>query len=148
MPMKMPVRGPMRLPSQPNSSAAGKPTNCVISSAVMQAACFEAERQAVVHRHLDDGVHAVDVEPVREQEQQQRAVAAQVRDGVAELAQARRESPRRTAARAPRAARARSSITGIVNTSHHTPTVTNDSRTACARIRDAEHRRLRAPSAR
>ena len=40
------------------------------------------------------------------------------------------------------ASRARRSITGMVNTSHHTATVTNDTRTACARIREAEQRGL------
>ncbi len=36
----MPVRGPIFLPIQPNASAAGNPTNCVIRRAVISADWF------------------------------------------------------------------------------------------------------------
>ena len=41
--MKIPLRAPIKLPSQPNASAAGKPTNCVISRAAIRLCCGEAE---------------------------------------------------------------------------------------------------------
>ena len=99
-----------------------------------QCAGVEAERRAVVHRHLDDGVHAVDVEPVRHQEHDQGAVLAHVRDGVAQLAEA--DADGRAKARCgPRCCSRTQRITGMVNNSHHTATVTNDSCTAWAESR-------------
>jgi hypothetical protein len=37
--MKIPLRAPILLPIQPNASAAGKATNCVISSAAIRLCC-------------------------------------------------------------------------------------------------------------
>ena len=128
----MPRCGPMRSPSQPNSSAAGKPTNCVTSSARQQLAGVEPERRAVVHRHLDDGVHAVDVEPVREQEHDAACGTGAGARWCCRVRESRRESRRRMPSCGPRCCSRTPRITGIVNSSHHTATVTNDTCTACA----------------
>ena len=93
---------------------------------------------AVVHRHLDDGVHAVDVEPVRQQEHHDGAVLAHVGDGAAELAEpdahglAEGRCGPRCCSRTPR-------ISGIVNSSHQTATVTKDTRTASAASASPNH---------
>src|SRR5258706_13104340 len=63
-----------------------------------QAVRIEAQCHAVVDRHAGDGVDAVDVAPVGEQEQPYAAMAAQLPRSCSELAQAGRD--RRATARA------------------------------------------------
>ena len=91
----------------------------------------KAEREPVVDRHLHDRVDAVDVHPVREQEQDHRPVLAHLAERAQQLCEAfaRGARQRRSADRLPRPL-GRSS--GTANSSHHTATVRNEARIAAS----------------
>ena len=84
-----PAGTPCRCASLPKSSAPATATNCTSRMVAMSTVGLQAELALAVHRGgADDGLDAVVVEEVGQQERQRHRVVAHVAEGVGELAEA------------------------------------------------------------